>query len=343
MAKQKKEVNNLIYTLRGTQVMLDSDLAELFEVETKAFNQAVKRNIDRFPDSFRFQLSKEEYDLLKIQIASSGDAYSSFKNGANDMLNIRSQNVTLNKTTNEDKNDNNDKDVLRSQNVTLKPAQGKHRKYLPYVFTEQGVAMLTGLLKSDIAVQMSIRIIIAFVEMRKIISTNNSLYNRIETIESRMFAYKDDTDKKFEQLFNAMQDKEDKEDEKENIFFAGQTYDAYSFIIQLIKKANTEIILIDNYVDNTVLDMISKKKKGVSVGIYTLQSTVLTNNDITKFNKQYPRLSLKFTSKMHDRFLIIDKSELYHIGASIKDLGNKCFAFSKIEDENILKNLMNRL
>jgi len=332
----KAEIENRIYSIRGVQVMIDSDLAEIFEIETKAFNQAVKRNIDRFPDSFRFQLNKEEYDVLKNQISSADDA----SNGINDMLNLRSQNVTLDKTTNEDKIDTNDKDLLRSQNVTLKLAQGKHRKYLPFVFTEQGVAMLTGLLKSDIAVQMSIRIIIAFVEMRKIISTNNLLNNRLETIESRLFVYKNETDEKFEKLFNAMQDKEVK---KENIFFAGQIYDAYSFVIQLIEKANTEILLIDNYVDNSVLGMISKKKEGVSATIYTHQGTKLTDHDVAKFNKQYPTLSLKHTNKMHDRFLLIDKSELYHIGASLKDIGNKCFAFSLIEDQAIITNLLKNL
>lgn len=337
----KRDLNNLIYTVRNTQVMLDSDLAELFEVETKVFNQAIKRNIDRFPDFFRYQLSKEEYEFLKIQILSFTSHSTSFKDGIDDMHNLRSQNVTLSERTNEIENKTIGKDVLRSQNVTLKQAQGKHRKYLPYVFTEHGVAMLPGLLKSDIAVQMSIRIIIAFVEMRKYYASNALLSNKIDVIETKQLIYKKEIDDKFEMIFSALEDKN--EIKTKDIYFNGQIYDSYSFIIQLIKKAKQNIVLIDNYIDNSVLDMMTKKQKNVSVMIITQSKTKLLETDIKKFNQQYPLLSVAYSDKIHDRFLLIDKNELYHIGASIKDLGKKTFAFSLIEDKEIINNLINRL
>ena len=231
----------------------------------------------------------------------------------------------------------NQEDVLRSQNVTLKQSQGKHRKYLPYVFTEQGVAMLSAVLRSETAVKVSLQIMDAFVEMRKFLINNAGLLQRVEKIETKLIA----SDANFEKIFSALESKN--ETKTQNIFFNGQIYDAYSFVIQLIEKAKSELLIIDNYVDNSVLDMISKKQKSVNAIIFTHQGTKLTENDILKFNKQYPTLSLKHTSKMHDRFILIDKTELYHIGASLKDLGTKCFAFSLIEDQSIINNLLNNL
>ncbi len=282
----KAEIENRIYSIRGLQVMIDSDLAEMYNVETKALNQAVKRNIMRFPNSFRFQLMDNE----KTELVTNCDRFKKLKHSSNN----------------------------------------------PFAYTEQGVAMLSAVLRSETAVNVSIQIMQTFVEMRKLLINNAGLLQRVEKIETKLIV----SDANFEKIFNAMQGKEVK---KENIFFAGQIYDAYSFVIHLIEKANTEILLIDNYVDNSVLDMISKKKQGVSVTIYTHQGTKLTDHDVTKFNKQYPTLSLKHTSNMHDRFLLIDKSELYHIGASLKDLGNKCFAFSLIEDQAIITNLLKNL
>lgn len=300
-------VNSLIYTVRGIQVMLDSDLAELFEVETKVFNQAVKRNINRFPDNFRFQLTRDEFDIL------------------------RSQNVTL-KIESKLK-------VLRSQNVTSSEHGG--RRYLPYVFTEQGVAMLTGVIRSEIAIEMSIKIMTAFVEMRKFISKNALLIDRINTIETRQLMYQNESNEKFNKLFNALQSKD--ETKKESIFFDGQIYDAYSFIIKLIKKAKADITLIDNFVDNSVLDMLSKKEADVNIRLITHPRTKLSEVDIQKFNEQYPNLIIEYSEKFHDRFLLIDNKELYHIGASLKDLGKKCFAFSVIEDKNLLQNLIGKI
>ena len=201
--------------------------------------------------------------------------------------------------------------------------------------------MLTGLLRSDVATLMSIRIMTTFVEMRKFISENAAIFNRLDTIEYRQISFKQETDDKFEQLFCAMEVK--KEDIKENIFFDGQVYDAYSFIIQLIEKANKEIILIDNYVDNSVLDMLSKKKKAVTVKIITHSKTKVLATDVKKFNQQYPELTVGHSDKIHDRFLLIDHNELYHIGASLKDLGKKCFAFSSIENLALINTLITNI
>ena len=300
-------VNGLIYTVRDVQVMLDSDLAELFEVETKVFNQAVKRNVNRFLDNFRFQLTKDEYD------------------------NLRSQTVTL-------KIDS-DKKNLRSQVVTSSEHGG--RRYLPYAFTEQGVAMLTGVIRSGIAIEMSIKIMIAFVEMRRYISSNALLLSRIDNIETRQLIDKKASDEKFEKIFNALGEKQ--ETPKEKIFYGGQIYDAYSFIIELIEKAKIDIVLIDNYLDKSVLDMLSKKQNNVKVRLITNPKTKLLKTDIQKFNQQYPLLSIDYSDKIHDRFLLIDKAELYHIGASLKDLGKKMFAFSLMEDKELITSLLKRL
>jgi phage regulator Rha-like protein len=298
----QSEIKNMIYQVRGFQVMLDSDLAQLFNIETKSFNQAVKRNSERFPGNFMFQLTKIEYECL------------------------RSQFVIL------------DEDSLRSQNVTLKNQRGQHRKYLPYVFTEHGVAMLSGILRSEVAVQISIQIISAFIEIRKFIAQNIDIFGRLENIEYKQLAFKKETEQKFEQIFDALQG--DTTEMKQNIFFNGQIYDAYSFIIKLIQKANKELLIIDSYIDNSVLDMLSKKNSNVSVTIITHPETRLKAVDIKKFNLQYPLLKVKNSTKIHDRFVLIDNCDLYHIGASIKDLGKKCFAFSQIEDKEIIVNLL---
>jgi len=296
------EIKNMIYQARGVQVMLDSDLAKLFNVETKSFNQAVKRNSDRLPENVMFQLTKIEFES------------------------IRSQFVILNENS------------LRSQNVTLKNQRGQHRKYLPYVFTEHGVAMLSGILRSEVAVQISIQIISTFIEMRKFIAQNIDLFGRLEKIEYKQLTFKNETEQKFEQIFKALQS--DTAEMKQNIFFNGQIYDAYSFIIKLIQKAKNELLIIDSYIDNSVLDMLSKKNTNVEVTIITQPETRLKAIDIKKFNLQYPILTVKNSTKIHDRFILIDISELYHIGASIKNLGKKCFAFSQIENENIIVNLL---
>jgi hypothetical protein len=287
-------IQNRIYTVRGLQVMLDSDLAELYQIQAKALNQAVRRNIERFPSEFMFQLSSEEYGFL------------------------RSQNATLKIMK-----------VLRSQTVTLNDRRGQHRKYLPYAFTEQGVAMLSAVLRSDTAVKTSIQIINAFVAMRRFIATNARIFQRLDTVERKQLEHKLDTDEKFKKIFNAIESKEILP--KQGIFFDGQIFDAYKFVSDLFRSAKKSIIIIDNYIDDTVLTHLTKRAANVKVTILT---KVISNQlalDVKKYNEQHPAIEIKEFKNAHDRFIIIDGNTVYHFGASLKDLGKKWFGFSKME------------
>lgn len=282
-----KEIQNMIYTIRGKQVMVDSDLAELYQVTTGRLNEQVKRNLNRFPSRFMFQLTDDEYKSLI------------------------------------------------SQNAISKKGRGG-RRTSPYVFTEQGIAMLSTVLKSDIAVDVSIKIMDAFVEMRNFLLSNREMFARLDRVEFKQL----ETDKKLEEVFNYIGANTEV---KQNIFFDGQIYDAFSFIVGLVKKANKEIILIDNYVDINTLNILCKKNQGVDVVIATAGKGSLSAKDIAKFNAQYPKLSVKTTTDFHDRFLIIDKAEVYHIGASIKDAGKKSFGITKIEDKDLIQSLVNKV
>ena len=204
---------------------------------------------------------------------------------------------------------------------------------MPYVFTEQGIAMLSGLLKNDIAVQVSINIMNAFVEMRKFLIQNGQIFERLTNIEYKLLEH----DKKFNEVFNQLQVEENI---KQKIFFEGQIYDAYSLIIDIIKKANKKILIIDNYIDDSVLKMLTKKNNNVEVVILTSDKSNIQQIDIQKFNKEYPILKVAKTNKFHDRFIIIDNGEMYHLGASIKDLGKKCFGINKIEDVEIIEKII---
>ncbi len=290
-----EEIRNLIYTIRGKQVMLDSDVAMLYHYETKNVNKAVKRNIDRFPEDFCFQLTKDEMDKMW------------FQNG-----------------------------------TTSKGENNKYRseKYLPYAFTEQGIAMLSGVLKNDIAIEVSINIMRAFIEMRKFINTNKNLFEKVINIENKMDKKFIEQDKKFDIIFDQLQLEENI---KQRIFFDGQIYDAYSLIIDIIKKANNKILIIDNYIDDSVLKMLTKKKNNVEVIILTSDKTNIQNIDIQKFNKEYPILKIAKANKFHDRFIVLDNKEMYHLGASIKDLGKKCFGINKIEDMQIIEKIISSL
>ena len=296
-------IQKKIYTIRGEQVMLDSDLAVFYGVETRRLNEQVKRNIERFPAAFMFQLTKGETE------------------------NLMSQSVISNSI------------FLRSQNAILKKKRGTHSKYLPFAFTEQGVAMLSGVLRSDTAVKMSIQIISAFVAMRKFIINNAQLFQRIDTVERKQLKYEMETDEKFEKVFNELQRNE--LDPKQGIFFNGQIFDAYKFVSGLIRKAERSIVLIDNYIDETTLDMFSKKKKDVVLTILTKKITKATSLDVEKFNAQYPSVVIKEFTDAHDRFIILDDEVVYHFGASLKDVGKKWFAFSKFDKAafSLIKNL----
>ena len=291
---ENDKIKNLIYTIRGKQVMLDTDVAMLYHYETKRINEVVKRNAERFPEDFCFKLTNEEFVFLKTQFATS---------------NILSNNRT----------------------------RGGKQK-LPYVFTEKGIIMISGLLKNHVAVEVSIEIVEAFIKMRNFINNNSNLLERVITIENIIDKKINEYDSKFNQVFNELQ--KNKETEfTQKIFFKGQIYDSYELIINLIKKAENSIVLIDNYIDYTILKMLKNKNKNVEVVILTSNNCNITKLDIRKFNEQYPILKITRTNKFHDRFILIDNKELYHCGASLKDLGKKCFGINKIQDVNIIENI----
>ena len=262
-----------IFTIRGLQVILDSDIAEIYQVEVKRLNEQVKRNIERFPESFHFQLTELEYKAL------------------NNALTFRQQSAT---------------------------------RHLPYVFTEQGIAMLSAVLYSDVAVKMSIRIMQAFVEMRNVIADSKGIIRRLEKVELKQA----EVSKKVEMLFDAL---ERNAIPKCGVFFNGQIFDAYVLANKMIKSARKSILLIDNFIDESVLVMLSKKMKNVKVTLLTKDVSEQLSLDIVKFNRQYPNLEVIGFNLSHDRFLVIDGKDVYHLGASLKDLGKKWFAFSKME------------
>ena len=305
-----ENIENLIHIIRGKQVMLDRDLARLYGVETRVLNQAVQRNIERFPGDFMFQLTKEDVEFLKSQnvILETG-------------TNMSSQSVT---TSDE---------FLRSQIVTLEKVdmRGKHVKFLPYAFTESGIAMLSGVLRSPQAVSMNIQIMRAFVAMRRFLASNAQVFQRLEVIEHTqlsLVAHQEVTDQKLDEVFRRLD--EGNAATKQVIFYDGQIFDAYSFINDRIREANKRIVLIDNYVDDSVLKMLDKRAKDVSAKVYTKFWTPQLPIDIKKHNAQYAPIDVEQFDRAHDRFLCIDDT-VYHIGASLKDLGKKWFAFNRME------------
>lgn len=272
---KSQAIQDKIYMIRNVQVMIDRDLAELYDVETKVLNQAVKRNLTRFPEEFRFQLSDSE----KKQLVTNCDRFKSLK----------------------------------------------HSSVNPYAFSEQGVAMLSSVLRSQTAINISIQIIRAFVAMRRFLQTNAQVFQRLDTLELKQLA----TDKKIEQVLDAIESK--KIPPKQGIFFDGQVFDAFQLLSDLVRSAKKSIVLIDNYVDDTVLTLFSKRRKHVRLLILTNRISKQLKLDVGKFNAQYPPAELRAFNKAHDRFLIIDHATVYHFGASLKDLGKKWFAFSKMD------------
>ncbi|MBE0521547.1 MAG: ORF6N domain-containing protein [Candidatus Methanoperedenaceae archaeon] len=281
---QSEEIHSRIHTIRGVQVMLDKDLAELYGVEVKRLNEQVKRNIERFPESFCFQLNESEMQILKSQIVTSNN--------------------------------------LKSQIAT---SSWGGRRTRPYVFTEQGVAMLSAVLRSETAVKVSIQIINAFVMMRRFITANALIFQRLDTLEIKQL----ETDKKINHVLNAIESRDIQP--RQGIFFEGQIFDAYQFVSDLIRTARSTILIIDNYVDDTVLTHLIKRNKGVKVKILSKKISKQLALDIKKFNVQYPEIEIIEFKNSHDRFIIIDNTTVYHFGASLKDLGKKWFAFSKMD------------
>ena len=314
-----EKLKDKIYTIRGLQVMLDFDLAEIYGYTTKAFNQQVKNNIERFDEDFRFQLTDEEIANLR----------SNFLTSSLIDENLRCKNFTSSL----------DDDSLRSKNST---SSWGGSRYKPYAFTEQGIYMLMTVLKGELAVSQSKMLIRMFKDMKHFIQNNAHIFVEIDNIKNHLLAYdihQKETDKKVSEIFTIL-DKYNVND-KQGIFFQGQIFDAYAKFESFIAQARQEIILIDNYVDLSILERFAKKQPNASVTIFTDPKTKLTAQDIQKFNAQYPSLTVNHTTKMHDRFLIIDKQKLYHIGASLKDLGKKCFAFELLDSSLISLLLQN--
>ncbi len=282
-----ESIRNKIYTIRGVQVMLDSDLASIYGYETKNFNRQVKNNREKFDeDDFMFQLTMEEFQ------------------------NLRCKNFT---------------------------SSWGGQRYLPYAFTEQGIYMLMTVLKGELAVKQSKMLIRLFKQMRQYLSDNAMVFNRLDRIEMKQL----EADKKFETIFRKLEEPRQK---KAVLFFRGQMFDAFSCIADIIRTAEKEIILIDGYTDTATLDLLSKKKEGVEVKIYTSgKHSKLTESEIASFNKEYPALTVKYTTEFHDRFMILDRKTLYHIGASIKDAGKKAFEISEIDDGKQTEEILRRL
>ena len=275
---QISNIEKRIYTIRGVQVMLDRDLAALYEVETRALKQAVKRNLARFLADFMFELTEDEVEALVSQ--------------------------------------------------SVIPSKKQLGGAKPFAFTEQGVSSLSAVLTSARAIEINIQIMRAFVKMRQFLAHNADIFQRINQVEKRQLASELKTDERFEQLFSALEDRSIKP--KQGIFYDGQVFDAYNFVCDLVRSAKQRIILIDNYVDESVLTLLSKRKKQVSARILTKSISKQLKLDIDKYNQQYPAIDVQTFQLAHDRFLIID-DDIYHIGASLKDLGKKWFAFSRME------------
>jgi hypothetical protein len=294
------QIESRIYNIRGYQVMLDSDLAEMYAESTTRLNQQVNRNIFRFPNDFMFQLTESEWLTLRQQITSTS---------------LGMQNRLF--------KDNN----LMLQNATSSIHGG--RRKLPYVFTEQGVAGLSGVLRSETAAIVHIEIMRAFVTMRKIIHNNHLIYTRLDKIELKQL----ETDQKFGTIFMALE--KNVTIPTQGLFFDGQVFDAYELTSKIIRSAKQSIILIDNYIDETTITHLTKKNKDVRCLILTKGINRQLTLDINKANQQYGDFDVKVLNQSHDRFLIIDDLDIYHLGASLKDLGKKWFAFSKIDKVSV--------
>ena len=290
------DIAGLIHMVRGRQVMIDSDLAMLYGVETGNLNKAAGRNAERFPDDFRFKLTFEEWESLPFQ------------------------------------------------NGRAKPRARGGRRTPPCAYSEQGVAMLSAILKSAMAVRVSVSIMRAFVEMRRFIADNAALFERMGTVELRQLEYQKSTDERFRLVFDCIEKQSKRDIPTQKIFFQGQIYDALALLEDLVSRAEKEILLVDGYIDKTTLDILSKKRRGVKVIIWTRTDRGLNAAEISAFNVQYPVLEIRRTTAFHDRFLVLDDgAAAYHIGASLKDAGKKCFGIDRMLDPRQVSELVARL
>ena len=283
-----ENIKGMIIQVRGLQVLLDSDVAKLYGYEVKRINETASRNIKRFPEHFRFRLTHDEITQIS-----------------------KSQFATLS-----------DSQERRSQIAT---ASGRNTKYRPYAYTEQGIGMLSGLLKNETAVQVSINIMDVFVEMRRLINSSQDIFAKVAQIDGRLLEH----DKKFDEVFNLLQQPKAV---KQHVFYKGQFYDAYKLVVSLIKTAKTSITVIDNYLDSSILDMLENKSASVAVTLITANQQRLSKQHVLTFSAQHGQVQVISNKDFHDRFLIVDGKEVYVFGASFKDLGNKCFAVFKYED-----------
>ena len=289
LSNQMIDLSKIIYTIRGKQVMLDSDLAILYGYEVKRLNEQVKNNINRFPEDFMFQMTKEEVKDLRSKFSTAN-------------INPKSRS-------------------------------------LPHAFTEQGIYMLATVLNGEIAEKQSIFIMRAFREMRHFIMNNERMFERINSIELKQLEYQKESEEKFNKIFDYIADHKEV---NQKIFFDGQIYDAFSLLTDIVGQANREILLIDGYIAEITLNILAQKNVGIDVFAYTLPSARISSQDINNFNAQYPTLTIKKTIAFHDRFLIIDGVEGYHIGVSLKDAGKKCFGVNKIEGMDVVKDIMKK-
>ena len=288
---ENKNIEECIYNVRGQQVMLDSDIAFFFEVETKTINKQMKRNIDRFPEDFCFQLSNKEMNDLRCHFG------------------------------------------------TTKFLSSK-RRYNPYVYTEEGIIALAGVLKNDIAAKMSVEIARRFIQMRKFILENGDVLLALAKLQNRQIEFENETNKKFDEILKLIS----KADlPKQAIFSAGQFYDAYEYISSIIQRANTSIVLIDPYCDSKAFTFLKNKKETVELTICLSHSSKLENDEISKYESQYGKISIKHLDDNHDRYIIIDNEECYQLGASLNYAGKKMFSIIKNEDKDIIQFILNKI
>lgn len=289
--ENQEDIEKRILVIRGVQVMLDSDVAELFGIEVRRVNEQMKRNVERFPEDFCFQLNSNEFN------------------------NLRSQNAIFNQSV-------------------------FNRKYIPYVYTEQGIMALSGVIRNDFAVEMSIKIVRTFIAMRKFIIENGDVLLKLAQLQNRQIAFEIETNKRFDEVIKLIS----KADlPKQVLFFDGEYYDAYDFIVSLIRKAKESIVLIDPYCDNRALSFLSHRNDGVLLTILKFTKTKLSNNEIDIFMNQYGNIRILVNDDFHDRFLVIDENEAYSLGTSLNYAGRKTFVVTKIEDKSIVSSILKRV